>query len=211
MTEFPDWGSDRVMDFALPPEITVSKQRVDQQWVYSFRHEDLGGLGRIIVQGLPNGQCNLAIEVAGDPSDPMTEIRLAILQPISEYVTATMESVFGAGDQAQVKTAPATPRGPTEVVESKLMPCDRCGDTAAMLIFAYGAATHADFEDYARKMYPKYSVLDVPTWIIGEPLGAPGFETPSRILQVWPQRGLILEMTPTVFNAELDGVLARHC
>lgn len=42
--------------------------------------------------------------------------------------------------------------------------------------FAYDAVTNGDFEDYARKMYPKYSVLDVPTWIIGEPLGAPGFE-----------------------------------
>ena len=199
------------MDFALPPEITVSKQQVDQQWVYSFRHEDLGGLGRIIVQGLPNGQCNLAVEVAGDPSDPMTETRLAILQPISEYITAAMESAFGAGDQAQVKTAPATPQGPTEVVESKLMPCDRCGDTAAMLIFAYDAVTNGDFEDYARKMYPKYSVLDVPTWIIGEPLGAPGFETPSKILKVWPLRESIQEMTPNVFNAELDVVLARHC
>ena len=199
------------MDFALPPEITVNKQRVDQQWVYSFRHEDLGELGRIIVQGLPGGQRNLAVEVAGDPSDPMTETRLAILQPISEYVTAAMESVFGAGDQAQLKTAPETPRGPTEVVESKLMPCDRCGDTAAMLIFAYDAATNGDFEDYARKMYHKYSDLDVPTWIIGEPLGAPGFETPSRILKVWPQRGLIQKMTPNVFNTELDGVLSRHC
>ena len=66
--------------------------------------------------------------------------------------------------------APVSPKAPSEVGESKLMPCDQRGETAAMLIFAYDATTTGDFEDYARKMYPKYSDLNVPIWIIGEPL-----------------------------------------
>jgi hypothetical protein len=53
--------------------------------------------------------------------------------------------------------------------------------------------------------------LDVPIWVIGEPLGTPGFETPSRILTVWPHRESIRQMTPNEFNVELDGVLANHC
>ena len=197
------------MNFSLPPEITLKKYPLDGQWVYGFRHDTLGELGRIILQNLPDGQCNIASEVSGEADDPMTEIRLKLLQPISEQITAVMEATFGEGDQTQV--APASPQGPGEVVESKLMPCDRCGDPAAMLIFAYDATSTGDFEDYARKMYPKYRDLDIPTWIIGEPLGTPGFETPSRILKVWPHRESIQPITPNAFNRALDDLIAKHC
>jgi hypothetical protein len=33
-------------------------------------------------------------------------------------------------------------------------------------------------------MLGQYSHLNVPTWIIGEPLGTPGFDTKTRILKV---------------------------
>ena len=199
------------MNFALPPGVTVKKHQLEGHWVYSFRHDTLGELGRMVLQSLPNDQCHVASEVAGDPADPMTQIRLRMLQPISEQLTAALESALGTGDQAQLRAVPPSPVGSRDIVESKLMPCDRCGETAAMLIFAYDAVTAADFEDYARKMYDKYSGLDVPTWIIGEPLGTAGFETPSSILKVWPQRESIRRRTPNEFNAELDDLLAHHC
>ncbi len=200
------------MNFVLPPEVTVKKHKLEGHWAYTFRHDTLGELGRIMLQDLPDGQCHVASEVAGDLADPMTETRLNILRPISEQITETLESVLGSGRQEEVLTpAPVGPKAPTEVVESKLMPCDRCGDTAAMLIFAYDATTTGDFEDYARKMYPKYSGLNVPTWIIGEPMGIAGFDTPSRVLKVWPHRESIQQMTPKTFNAELDELLANHC
>jgi hypothetical protein len=199
------------MNFALPPGVTVRKHQLQGHWVYSFRHDTLGELGRMVLQSLPNGQCHVASEVAGDPADPMTQTRLKMLQPISEQLTAAMESALGTADQAPLKAVPPSPVGSRDIIESKLMPCDRCGDTAALLIFAHDAVTAADFEDYARKMYHKYRDLDVPTWIIGEPLGTSGFETPSRILKVWPHRESIRQRTPNEFNAELDGVLAKHC
>ena len=199
------------MTFSLPPDVTVKKQIVQGQWVYGFRHNELGELGRVILQGLSSGHCNMACEVAGDSNDPMTEARLAVLQPISVQLAAALESAFGTVDQTIGPAPPTTPQGPSEVVESKLMPCDRCGETAAMLIFPTGVKTIAGFEDYARKMYAKYSDLNVPTWIIGDPLGDPGFDTCSQILKVWPQRGAILEMTPNDFNEELDKLLADHC
>ena len=101
----------------------------------------------------------------------MTEKRQAKLQPISEQLTAALTSVSGEGDQTPLQSAPASPKAPREIVESKLIPCDRRGHNAAMLIFAYDAKTVADFENHARKMYVKYSDLNVPTWIIGEPVG----------------------------------------
>ncbi len=106
---------------------------------------------------------------------------------------------------------PVSPKTPSEVVESKLMPCDRCGATAAMLIFAYDATTTGDFENYARKMYLKYRDLNVPTWIIGEPMGVAGFDTVSRIVKAWPNREPIQQKTPNDFNVELDEILDHHC
>lgn len=200
-----------MMDFALPPEITITKHQLDGRWVYSFRHDNLGELGRIVLQQLAVKQCNIVCEVAGDPGDPLTRTRLSILKPISEQITAVMASVLGHGDQARSESAPATPMTPSEVVENKLIPCERCGYNAALLIFAYDARTAADFEDYARKMYPKIKALNVPTWIIGEALGVEGFETPSSMLKVWPYREALRQMTPTDFNLELDELLAKHC
>jgi hypothetical protein len=51
----------------------------------------------------------------------------------------------------------------------------------------------------------------VPTWIIGEPLGTPGFDTKTRILKVWPNREPIQLKTANEFNEELDELVARHC
>jgi SEC-C motif len=42
------------------------------------------------------------------------------------------------------------------VIESKIIPCERCGTVVAMLIFAPNATDPGRFEDYARKMYPQY-------------------------------------------------------
>lgn len=124
------------MDISLPADVTVEKQQLVGQYVYCFRHTTLGELGRIVVQGLVEGQCNIVSEIAGDPDDPMTDTRLAIPKPISEKITAALEAVYGEGDQRLQSSAPLSPKTPTEVVESKLMPCEQCGDNAAMLVFA---------------------------------------------------------------------------
>ena len=40
---------------------------------------------------------------------------------------------------------------------------------------------------YARKMYPHYNHLNVPTWIIGPALGAGSLiDRPADVLKVWP-------------------------
>ena len=66
---------------------------------------------------------------------------------------------------------PPRPPETKEVIESKLIPCERCGTVVAILIFAPNATDPGNFEDYARKMYPHYNHLNVPTWIIGPALG----------------------------------------
>jgi hypothetical protein len=98
------------------------------------------------------------------------------------------------------------------VIESKLIPCERCGAVVAMLIFAPAATDAGRFEDYARKMYPQYSRLNVPAWVIGPALGAgPLIERPADALKVWPARKSIERLRPAQFNARVDQLVAGHC
>ena len=106
---------------------------------------------------------------------------------------------------------PKKSTAPDEIIESSLIPCDRCGELAAQLIFVDDSTDINKIEECARKMVVQYSDLNVPTWIIGEPLGTPGYDTKTRILKVWPNREPIQLKTANEFNEELDELLARHC
>ena len=105
------------------------------------------------------------------------------------------------------------PRPPEikEMIESKLIPCERCGTVVAMLIFAPNATDPGHFEDYARKMYPHYNQLNVPTWILGPALGeGPLIERPADVLKVWPAREPIQRLPPWQFNCLLDQFVTRQ-
>lgn len=154
--------------FTLPPDVSFEKQPVAGGFAYVFRHRTLGTLGRILLQGRGDGQCQLTCEVAGDPNDPMTAKRKAVFEPLGLEISRRMPS-NPAMDPT--RGTPPPPAAPTEVIESKRLPCPRCGRWAAMLIFAPLATDAGRFEDVARKMYPEYTRLDVPTWIIGPALG----------------------------------------
>ena len=53
-----------------------------------------------------------------------------------------------------------------------------------MSIFAPNATDAGHLEDYARKMYPHYNHLNVPTWIIGPALGeGPLIDRPADVLE----------------------------
>ena len=203
------------MSFSLPPEVTFNKQLLADGAIYQFRHQTLGLLGRIVLKDAPGGQCHISSEVAGDPDDPMTARRLKIIQPLTEQITAVLEARLGSQDPSTaVPPVMAPPSSATidgEIVESRMIPCERCGAPAALLIFADTARTAGELEDYARKMYANYRQMNVPTWVIGAPLGIAGFETPSPILKVWPERQPVRKLTPNAFNRELDALLERHC
>ncbi len=199
------------MNIPMPPGVSFRKEVLQGNYAYIFRHFELGDLGRIVIQGLPNGHCYLSCEVSGDPDDPMTAVRKKIFKPLSEQVANTMESLLGNGSLGGA-IPPSSPRSTTEIVESKLISCERCGRSAALLIFADDAKTPGDFEDYARKMFHKYKELDVPTWIIGPPVGELAeSRTPTQVMKVWPSRDDIVTTTADEFNAELDALLDKHC
>ena len=45
--------------FKLPPDVSFEKQRLSYGWAYVFRHAQLGELGRIILQGRPDGRTHI--------------------------------------------------------------------------------------------------------------------------------------------------------
>src|ERR1700736_3270638 len=204
----------RKTGFQLPPDVSFEKQRLSNAWAYVFRHRLLGEIGRILLQELDDGRCHISCEVVGDPSDPMTTKRTAIFKPLGLELTRQMEAVMGTTpEETGTVDPPPRPTEAKEVIESKIIPCDRCGSVVAMLIFAPKATDPGRFEDYARKMYPQYNHLNVPTWIIGPALGeGPLIERPADVLKVWPTRERMQQrLPPAQFNQLLDQLATRHC
>lgn len=197
--------------FPLPPEVTVRKKTLPDGYAYLFRHSTLGELGRILVRDHGPGQCHISCEVAGDFSDPRTALRTEIFKPlgiaIAESIGASRDPWYGT--TPSLSSLSPVPR---EVIETKMMQCERCDAGVALLIFAPEATDPGRFEDYARKMYPEYTRLDLPTWIIGPDLGGgPLMERPAEILQVWPERGEIERLRPAEFNPRVEALAAAHC
>jgi hypothetical protein len=81
-----------------------------------------------------------------------------------------------------------------------------------MLIFAPNATDPGRFENYARKMYPHYNHLNVPTWIIGPAIGEePLIDRSAGVLKVLPPREPIQWLPPAQFNSLLDQFVTMHC
>lgn len=182
---------------------------------YVFRHRELGQLGRIVLEDRATGDCNVTCEVAGDPADPMTACRLKIFEPIGLEIVR----LLGGDDRPPLDASiPFRQRAkePEGVVQSKALQCDCCETVVALLVFAPETGEPGYLEDVARLMFPQYSELDVPTWIIG-PVAfndivryAPE-EVPSDVLQVWPTRGPLERLNPRQFNPRTGQLQRTHC
>ncbi len=119
--------------FRLPPDVSFSKQSLPYGWAYVFRHRTLGELGRIVLEDTGDGRTQLSLEVVGDPADPMTAERAAIFQPLGMELSQRMEAMTGPAPAGFSVTPPPRPPAPKEMIESRLIPCERCGIMLAML------------------------------------------------------------------------------
>lgn len=187
----------------------MNREFVGGVFAYVVREDQLGEIGRIVVQGTPDGQTHLCFEVAGDPDDPTTKIRMQRFQPVCEVVSKAFSNRFPGGPTSI--PPPPSPKSPSETLGVKYMNCLSCGADVALLVFADGVTEPGHFEDYARKMHHVYSRMKVPTWIVGEMLGPPGDDTPANVFKVWPSREPIKPMTPRQLNAILDQLESSHC
>ena len=151
--------------------------------VYTFRHQAWGELGRIIIEGTPDGQCSITADVVGDPADPMTAKRSKIFRPLSEQLTSALEAVLGNRGTGMAVPPRPTESGQPEPIAHTIVPCDLCGKGGHISV-ADRARTEAEMEDYARKMFPRYKDVNLPTWIIGSPMGVSTDDTPAMTLKV---------------------------
>lgn len=198
--------------FNLPPNISYSQEQLANGFAFIFRHSELGELGRILLQERPDRQTQILCEVVGDPKDPMTAKRAAIFEPIGKELSAQLDQALGGGSQP-IGNQGDTPQQPPQSIEkiaTKLIPCNKCGRPAAMLIFADNAQDIGGLEDYARMMYDKINELNLPTWIIAPPQGL-NIDTPANVLKIHPQREPVCQLSSDEFNKKLDPVIACHC
>lgn len=198
--------------FKLPPGVSFRKEFLSGNWVYVFRHTELGELGRIVLQGRPDGRTNVTCEVVGDPNDPVTEKRAAIFKPLGIELTCQLDIATGGTGEGESVSLPPRPAEPLKQVASQLIQCKRCGTGVALLIFADNATDRGGLEDYARLMYPKVVELNVPTWVIGPPInGKPSFDSPSEILKIWPKREAVCQLSPDEFEPTIEKLATTHC
>ena len=198
--------------FKLPPDVSFRKERLSYGWAYVFRHAQLGELGRVVLQGRPDGRSHLTCEVVGDPADPMTAKRAAIFQPLGMALARQVEAATGGTGEARWVDPPPRPPEPPKGIASKLMQCETCDAGVALLIFADQATDPGGLEDYARLMYPQVAEQNVPTWVIGPPVGnGPPAEQPADILKIWPAREPVRRLRPDEFNPITEKLATSHC
>jgi len=196
--------------FTLPPEVTFHHQKLAPHGEsYTFRHSKMGELGRIDV--IPHGKQSqiTAYLAAGDPRDPMTELRTNIFHTIAIEFNNELEKKYGTGTRTM--PPPSNPRN-NKVVESKAMVCLTCNTPVALLVFAHDADTVDQLEDYARMMYSRIVEMNLPTWVIGaEEEVNPGKEGIALILPIWPNRGKAEKISSLVLEPMLYKLQTNHC
>ena len=191
----------------LPPGITFTKTRIQDQWVYTFRHKDLGNIGRIRLKGTGNNT-TINLDVIGEPNDPMTARRREVFEPVGMRIANQMESIVGRGSEKLVPTP--QPIQEKTLVKSQIMQCVKCDAYVAMLIFADNAWTPDCLEDYAQMMYSNYSEMGLPTWIIGSPLNN-SMDALAYFLKVWLEREPVCLLTPDEFDPVICKIQESHC
>jgi len=200
------------MSFKLPKNIKAKRTMLpDGAHAYEFKHKQKRKLGPLLLKDV-GGQTHILAEVAGSQNDPRTAKRQAILEPIVKALSEEMARKTGSpGVDVPPPRATASPQG--EWVGQKMLLCEQCDAPVALLVFAEGdPADEGLLEDYARKMYDKIAEANLPTWIIGPPIGLVSSpEAPSDIMKAWPERGPVERLTPNEFNDTLDILQTQHC
>lgn len=198
--------------FSLPEGVTMQKTILpDGRFAYIFRHNKLGDLGRMLILPHSSGQSQFLFEAAGEPDDPMTEKRKAILMPISENILSKMAAICGQGVG---EPEPFETHKEQRQIPVKIMQCKKCDMPVAQMIIAIDANTQDGLEDYARIAYPKLKELNVPAWVVGEEsevMVNGELAGEALVMKVWPTREAPYISSSTTLNAQFDELENTHC
>jgi|SRR6516165_3842660 len=104
--------------------LQAKTESTQANFTYSF-------VGNANGESAADGRCHISCEMVGDPSDRMTTQREAIFKPLGLELTRQMEAVMcRTPEDAGSVDIPPRPLETKEMIESKLIPCERCGTCA---------------------------------------------------------------------------------
>lgn len=199
--------------FSMPKDIGVEQKTLPTGNIaYVFRHTILGELGRLLILPHPSGKSQFNVEVSGDPNDPMTKKRRALLEPVTQELIGKMDAICGK-DSGET-TLPYNSPKEQHRIASEVMPCNHCGAPTAMLILVPEATTQDVLEDVVRLMYEPVQKMAVPTWALGQEneIKMNGeLEGDALVMKVHPIREKATRMRSSQLNAELDQLMENHC
>jgi hypothetical protein len=151
----------------------------------------------------------------------MTEERKAIFGPIVDAMSRRLEVSLGHHDpgpvdfsQPLLPTMPAvleSPRTPTQTATTSHA-CARCGKDMVFLIFADDPKI--PLEDYVRLMFATIREKNLITLVLGSAQRTPGVsldDSPSELLQAWPERKPVRSITPNAFDQLIQELSQAHC
>ncbi len=90
--------------------------------------------------------------------------------------------------------------------------CARCGQDLLLLIFGDQAHDEEGLLAYARLMHEAIVARGLPAYVLGAPEGDGMLDdTPSLLLQVWPEPGKPWRVTPGTWDGLLGEWSGAHC
>jgi hypothetical protein len=104
--------------------------------------------------------------------------------------------------------APLTPTQTATTVHA----CAHCGQDLVFLIF--GDDPTLPLEDYARLMFEVIREKNLITFVLGPAQRKPGRsldDSPSELLEIWPDRKPARSMTPKAFDQLIQELSQAHC
>ncbi len=207
-------------EFSLPADVSSRQEHGPKGISYIFTHRRLGELGRMLISDVASGQMLVTHLVAGTPGDPMLPERQALLLPIVHGLTRHLELQLGLPDPGATPGVALPPDMPPIVfpeevslpIATTIHDCARCGREMVLLIFADDPGQ--TLEDYARKMFEIIQQKNLTTFVLGPSQGGAEIdidERPSALLEVWPVRKPVRQVTPPEFEALVAKLSAQHC
>jgi len=81
------------MAFQLPQDVTAQRMPISPtSFEYTFRHKELGELGKVLICATHKGGCHITHQLHGPADDASFPVRRAIFEPLAHAVAAHLHS-----------------------------------------------------------------------------------------------------------------------
>lgn len=196
---------------SLPAGIKVERRLHNGEVAYAVlkdKHEEIGG---IVVRGTPTGDTQLDPYVNESCQQKAENTRLVglVMQQMSD---ALLMHQAQKPDYLRRDAKPPVdvPQG-TEVFETKVFPCSKCGQLVGKLVFSWDSASPEEMEMVGKKFELEASHSDYPVWVLGAPDSDDEDIAKHLTLQIAPTKGKVYWEHPEDMNQRLMALDDHHC